>query len=99
MKILKNIVLIIMGILLIATIAMQFMGAWMPVVSIGTGLLFLYYLLVYLLILYVRKTSNRIIKYIVYFLVFAPLLWIIVGGEALLDGFMHQALKDYHYQI
>jgi len=68
MKIVKKIVLVIMSVLLIATIIMLSMGAWMPVIAIGTGFIFIYYLIMYILIRFTEKMSNKTFNYIIYFL-------------------------------
>ena len=72
MKLTKKIILIVMSILLALTIGLQFTSGLTPLLSIGTGFLFIYYLIVYLLILYAEKIANEIFIYIVYFLVYMP---------------------------
>ena len=99
MKIVKKIVLVIMSVLLLATIIMLSMGAWMPVIAVGTGFIFIYYLIVYILIKFTEAMSNKIFNYIIYFLVFAPLVWIVVDAEGIIDSFTDYALKGYRYQI
>ena len=88
-----------MGILLIASIVMLFMGAWMPILSIGSGILLAYSLVVYLLILFTKEVSNKIVKYIIYFSVFAPIIWCVIDGQAKVDRGVRNVLKDFHYQI
>ena len=99
MNIIKKIVLVIMIILLVLTVAFQFMGAWMPIFSVATGLLFLYYLVIYLLILYIKRKPNKVLCYLVYLLVFIPLIMLMFNAEEAIGSFMDSALKDFKYEI
>lgn len=99
MKRVKNIVLILMVILLIATISMSFMGAWMPILSVLSGFVFIYYLVLYILIRIAEKRSNKTFNYIIYFFVFAPLLLIVFDAVDIIDNFLSYALRDFRYEI
>lgn len=99
MRVIKIIVLIIMGILFIATILMITMGAWMPVLGIGAGIIFIYYLIIYVLIKIADKKSNKILNYSIYFLIFVPLIWAVFDAEGVIDNFMSYVLQDFKYQI
>ena len=88
-----------MGVLLIAAIIMLSMGAWMPIFGIGTAFILIYYLMIYILIRFAETKLNKIFNYNIYILVSAPLVWIIIDVEGIIDSFFYSALKGFRYEI
>mgnify|MGYP006865035687 CR=1 FL=1 len=80
---LKNITKVVLILLCISSIATLFMGGFMPLFSIAFGIMFLYYTLLYLVIIFLKK--NRLNCIIVYLLFVIPILWAIMDWEGLFD--------------
>ncbi|MDF0715208.1 hypothetical protein PY092_03515 [Muricauda sp. 334s03] len=80
---LKNVTKVVLVLLCIGSIATLFMGGFMPMFSVAFGILFLYYILVYLVIIFIKK--NRLNCAIAYLLFIFPILWAIMDWEGLLD--------------
>lgn len=85
MVIIKKASLTVMIILGVLSIIFLVLGGFAPLLSIAFGILFLYYLLIYLSSNVVAKRKSRILTYLLCFLFAIPILWGLFGFESLID--------------
>ncbi|MEM9363436.1 MAG: hypothetical protein AAGA43_12415 [Bacteroidota bacterium] len=85
MKILKLLTRILLLLLLALTITSFFMSGFIPLFSIGFGLLFVYYFVVYGIIFLAIKTKKTVYTYSAYFLFFLPFVWSLLDFEGLFN--------------
>ena len=83
----------ILIILLVCTIAPLLLGGYMPIFSIPFGFLFLYYVVIYFLINFLKRT--RLGNIMIYLLFVFPILWAIIDWKSLLDFL----LQGFHMDL
>lgn len=92
MKPLKTISLILLILLAFTGFAALFLGGFMPLFSIAFGILFVYYLLIYITLVLLSKNENNILKYIMVSVFLIPILWGLLSPETLFN-FLLQGVK------
>lgn len=85
MKSLRILTMIMLALLAVATIVTLLMGGFMPLFSIASGLVFLYYLVVLLGIKLAGDRPRLPYIYILYALFLIPILLTLFDPEALID--------------
>ncbi|WOD43263.1 hypothetical protein [Hwangdonia lutea] len=78
--------------LALATMVTLSLGGFMPLFSIVFGWLFLYYLIIYIVLILLRKKENNILKYAMATLICIPMVWALFAPEYLFD-FLLQGVK------
>ena len=92
LKISTLVILIILAILTIGLLALQNLAS---LVAIATGILFLYYLVVFFCILYVIKNpSQKFFKGLTFALFFLPILSLMINPEFLMNFLMSGVSLD-----
>ncbi len=86
------IILIVLATISIFLLALQNLAT---LLAIATGLLFLYYLVVYSITYAYRKESNnKILLAIICVLFFVPILWLLVDAESLMELLLFNVKLD-----
>ena len=86
MKFLKTSALIILIILLVITVIMLSFQSVVSVLAVPAGVLFFYYLVVFILISFLKEQkSNQILFIVVWGLFLSPILWMLISPEHLFN--------------
>lgn len=85
MKYLKTAIITVLIILCIAIITTLLIGGYMPLFSISFGVLFIYYVILYIILIKIIKKENPLYKYIIGLLFILPILWGIFDFEGLFN--------------
>ncbi len=91
---LKVITVTLLVILLTAVIITLLMGGFMPLFSLAFGILFIYYIIIYFLIIQIPKRKTKWYKYLVYVLFTLPILFGIIDWESLFEFLLQGVLLD-----
>ncbi|MFD1613913.1 hypothetical protein [Gelatiniphilus marinus] len=95
MKPLKTTSLILVILLAFAAIAALFLGGFMPLFSIAFGILFVYYLFIYIALVLLSKKENTILKCIMVSLFLMPILWGLFAPESLFNFLLQGVKMDF----
>ncbi|WP_291870415.1 hypothetical protein [Maribacter sp.] len=94
-RFLKISTVIILILLFIATLVMLMFQNMVSLIAMPTGILFVYYLVVFFLISFLKeRRSNQVLSIIVWLLFLVPLLWLLVDPYSLFELMMPKINLD-----